>query len=115
MSRPGRDTHSYRIIRARIQRETTNCWRCGKAISNEYRWPHPLSVTVGHLIALQDCIAQGIDPEDESLLAGECIACNMRDGARRSNRNQGPSRTGRRTTPRHSTLTVRASYTDPDW
>ena len=102
--RRGRAGRPWERIKAAIQAETTNCWRCGKAISGEYRWPHPLSVTVGHIIAREDCIAMGIDVEDPSNLAGECIACNMSDGARRTNsKRQG------------NTNTERISYKNPRW
>ena len=83
----GRSGRPWERIKARIQANTTNCWRCGVELDGiTYKWPHPLSVTVGHIIALEDCKAAGIDPEDESNLAGECVRCNMGDGARRTNR-----------------------------
>lgn len=85
----GRSGRPWERIKARIQAETTNCWRCGKELDGTtHKWPHPLSVTVGHIIALEDCEEADIDPEDETNLAGECISCNMRDGAQRSNHNQ---------------------------
>ena len=57
------------------------CWRCGRWLSADARWPHPLTITLGHLLALED----GGHPTDPANHMAECIPCNMGDGARRTN------------------------------
>lgn len=104
MTTPGRDTVTYRRHRARIQKETTNCARCGTPLDGvNYKWPHPYSVVAGHIIALEDCPQYGIHPDDPTNLQGECIPCNARDGQRRTSQ--------KLRARRHP----QTEYTNPDW
>ena len=81
MSNP-RNTHQYKLaLKALKAQGDANCWRCGKTLSADLPWPHPNSITLGHLTALED----GGHPTDPGNHAAECIACNMGDGARRTN------------------------------
>ena len=79
--RQGRGGRPYEREKARIKEYADQCERCGKPISAEYTWPHPNSVTVGHIFPLD----MGGDPLDPDNLRAECIACNMGEGARMSN------------------------------
>ncbi|MFF2274201.1 hypothetical protein ACFVTX_18145 [Agromyces sp. NPDC058136] len=74
------------------------CWRpgCGKYLYADLEWPHPLSITLGHLVAIED----GGDPYDRENHAAECIACNMADGARRTNAKRRGSKPARQAQPR---------------
>lgn len=67
------------------------CWRgCGTYLYADLEWPHPLSITLGHIIALEDAPELFYDPDNH---APECIPCNMGDGARRTNaKRHGPER-----------------------
>ena len=76
------------------------CWRgCGTYLYANAPWPHPQCMTLGHLLALED----GGDPYDTANHMAECIACNMGDGARRTN----DKRSGRDSN--------RKSYTNDEW
>lgn len=78
-----RNTHAYRqavkTLRARAPEQ--QCWSCGKWLYAELRYPHPLSITLGHFVAVED----GGDLLDPANHGPQCIACNMGDGARRTN------------------------------
>jgi hypothetical protein len=77
----GRTGRPWERLKKQIKANATNCWRCGKWLDPTLTWPHPHSVTIGHIIALED----GGPAEDPANLAPECPACNMGDGARRTN------------------------------
>lgn len=94
----GRSGAIWRRVTAPIRANATECWRCGKWLDPDLAWPHPHSVTIGHIIALED----GGAPEDPSNLAAECIQCNMGDGARRTNAKRGLPSTIKRTVWRNS-------------
>lgn len=83
--RRGRSGRPWERAKARIKADATNCGKCGKSISAEYTWPHPRSVTVGHILPL-DHGGESLDPDN---LQAECIACNMSEGARMTNNKRG--------------------------
>lgn len=58
--------------------------KCGKPINAIYKWPHPNSVTIGHIIPL----ALGGKPLDMNNLQPECIKCNSGEGNAIHNRLQ---------------------------
>ncbi len=62
--------------------EVQPCWRCGKHLYAEAPKGHPLSITLGHLVALED----GGSLLDPTNIQPECMKCNYGDGARRTNR-----------------------------
>ena len=70
----------------RARGEVQECWRqahpeCPRILYASAPKGHPQSITLGHLIALED----GGDPLDPRNHAAECMKCNYSDGARRSN------------------------------
>lgn len=79
-----RSTRAYQaaVRNLKARGEEQNCWRCGRLLHASRRWPHPDSITLGHLVALED----GGDLLDPQNHAPECITCNMGDGARRTNK-----------------------------
>lgn len=79
-----RGTRAYRTAVANLRAQgDAYCWRgCGKPLYAHLSWPHPNSITLGHLIAIED----GGHPTDPNNHAAECISCNMGDGAARTNR-----------------------------
>jgi hypothetical protein len=78
-----RSGHKYRQAVAALKAQgDTNCWRCGKPLYADAKWPHPNSITLGHLTALEDD-GDLLDPQNH---AAECINCNSRDGQRRTTR-----------------------------
>lgn len=83
-----RGTRAYRRAVANLKAKgDAYCWRgCGTYLYATLEWPHPQSMTLGHIIALED----GGAPYDESNHAPECIKCNMGDGARRTNAKRSP-------------------------
>lgn len=61
--------------------EEQPCWRCGKPLYADAPRNHPNSITLGHLVALEDG-GSLLDPNNH---AAECMRCNYGDGARRTN------------------------------
>lgn len=82
MSDP-RDTYSYRqaVKKLKARAPEQQCWSCGKWLYAELKYPHPLSITLGHYVALED----GGHLTHPSNHGAQCVACNMGDGARRTN------------------------------
>ncbi len=84
--------------------EVQQCWRqaspdCARILHASAPKGHPQSITLGHLIAIED----GGDPLDPANHAAECMKCNYGDGARRTNaRKQG-------------TVVDTSSYRNPNW
>ena len=77
-----RGTRAYRQAVNNLKAEgDTQCWRCGKTLYAHLTWPHKQSITLGHLLALED----GGHPTDRGNHRAECITCNMGDGAKRTN------------------------------
>lgn len=70
------------IAALKARGEVQACWRCGKHLYAEAPKGHPLSITLGHLVALED----GGALLDEANIQPECGPCNYGDGARRTNR-----------------------------
>jgi 5-methylcytosine-specific restriction endonuclease McrA len=95
--RRGRGGRPYERAKARIKELAEYCMKCGKAISSDYRWPHPNSVTVGHIIPL----ALGGQPLDPDNLQPECIRCNSGEGTAISQQLHGKHKT--------------ASYINNEW
>lgn len=85
------------------------CWRqgpkCARILYADAPKGHPQSITLGHLIALED----GGDPLDPMNHAPECPACNYGDGARRTNAKKAAQRRGQ-ALPQQPT-----SYRNPMW
>ncbi len=96
---PGRDTYTWRRIRAAIRTATGPCARCGRPLHPELRHPHPYSTTAGHIIAVEDAPELADDPRN---VRPEHLRCNTADGAHRTNR----KRRGE-----HNTTLI----TSPDW
>lgn len=93
-----RGTRAYqRAVKALKAQGDQPCWRCGTWLSADAHWPHPLTITLGHLTALEDG-GSLLDPHNHR---AECIKCNMGDGARRTN-NKRRGDTG-------------TSYVNPNW
>lgn len=95
-----RGTHRYQLAvralkaRARFQQ----CMTCPKTLDATLSKGHPLAITLGHIVAVED----GGDPFDPSNHGPQCGKCNYGDGARRTNaKRRGEHRRG---------LTV-----SPDW
>lgn len=77
----GRNTAAWRRIVQTLRLTATHCARCGEPLRHDLRFPHPLSTTGGHIIALED----GGAPEDPRNVQAEHLRCNSADGARRTN------------------------------
>ncbi len=75
--------------------EVQECWRqaspdCARILHASAPKGHPQSITLGHLIAIEDG-------------AAECMKCNYGDGARRTN------------AKKNGTATDFSSYRNPNW
>jgi len=70
------------IAALKARGEVQPCWRCGKHLYAEAPKGHPLAITLGHLVALED----GGSLLDPANISAECGPCNYGDGARRTNR-----------------------------
>ncbi|MDM4761896.1 hypothetical protein QT381_02615 [Galbitalea sp. SE-J8] len=88
MAKTGRYAHyrrtpQYRkaLAELRARGAVQQCWSCPKVLYVELKWPHPHSITLGHYTAVED----GGDPYDPNNFGPQCIACNLSDGADRTN------------------------------
>lgn len=83
MPRGPRTGHRWRQLRAEVLSSSQVCVICGKRIP-DVRWPHPLSGTVHHIVAL----ARGGPPLDPANLAPAHKRCNEQQGARLRSRSR---------------------------
>lgn len=90
MSTPGRDTYAWRQIRAALRYATGTCARCHEPLHPGLRYPHPLSTTAGHIIAVEDAPDLADEPSNAR---PEHLRCNTADGAHRTNRKRTGSST----------------------
>lgn len=82
VTNPIRSSAAYRKATAALKAQgDTNCWSCNKPLYAHLKWPHPNSITLGHYTAVDD----GGDLLDPNNHGAQCIACNMADGANRTN------------------------------
>lgn len=63
---------AYEAARLKIMKTQTVCGICGKPVDFSYRYPHPLSPTVDHIIP----VAKGGHPSDLSNLQLAHRCCN---------------------------------------
>jgi hypothetical protein len=99
MATPGRNTKAWRMIVAGLRQTETHCWRCGEPLRPDLKFPHPLSTTGGHIIAIEDAPELADVPSN---VRAEHLRCNSADGAHRTNL----KRRGQ---------TGRELVTSPDW
>ena len=69
---------AFEAARKKILATQTHCGICGKPVDFSYRYPHPLSATVDHIIP----VAKGGHPSDISNMQLAHFACNRVKGDR---------------------------------
>lgn len=79
---PGRNTYAWRRIVRNLKETATHCARCGEPLDRTLKFPHPMSTTGGHIMAIEDAPELADDPMNAQ---AEHLSCNSADGARRTN------------------------------
>ena len=100
---PGRTTYAWKQIVKRLRETATHCAKCGYALNNDLKWPHPYSTTGGHIKSWHDHPELRDDPSNAQ---AEHLRCNTREGAEMTNR---------RTRGRRVSRSNAQSYTNPNW
>jgi 5-methylcytosine-specific restriction endonuclease McrA len=72
----GRTGRPWRRARARVLATQTVCWLCGQPVDRSLPWPHPMSATIDHRVAL----AAGGAELDPANLALAHFGCNSSKG-----------------------------------
>jgi hypothetical protein len=81
---PALGRYSWKRIRAYWRAQRRPCWRCGAAIDYAARWPHPLSMVVGHLTSRVEARALGWSEARINSIGNtlpEHASCSNRSGA----------------------------------
>lgn len=88
------------IAELKARGEIQYCWSCGKQLHADAPRNHPMHITLGHYIALEDGGALW-DPDN---YGPQCGPCNYGDGARRTNRKRA-----------HRLPRQGSTYSNPTW
>ena len=84
---PALGTQNWKQIRAYWRRHPQPCWRCGRGIEYSARFPHPLSLAVGHIIGRKEGRMAGYDEAYLNSLQNtrpEHLECSNRSGGQYS-------------------------------
>jgi hypothetical protein len=76
-------TASWKKIRSYWRKNPQPCWRCGRGIEYDMRFPHPLSLAVGHIIGRAEGRRAGYSEEYLNSLQNtrpEHLECSNRSG-----------------------------------
>lgn len=76
---PGRTTYAWRQIVKHLKETATHCAKCGGEFNPDLRWPHPYSLSGGHILPLVNHPELADDPTNAQ---AEHLRCNTKDGDR---------------------------------
>jgi hypothetical protein len=80
---PALGTESWKRIRRYWRANPQPCWRCSKMILYSARFPHPLSLAIGHIIGRKEGRMAGYDEAYLNSLQNtrpEHLECSNRSG-----------------------------------
>ncbi len=81
---PSLGRYAWKQIRQYWRRLGRPCWRCGLPIRYDLKWPHPLSLVVGHITSRAQARAAGWSEAQVNSIANtapEHADCSNKSGA----------------------------------
>jgi hypothetical protein len=95
---PALDGYAWKQIKQFWRRQHGPCWRCGLPIRYDLKWPHPMSLVVGHIVSRAEARRAGWPESAINALRNtspEHVACSNRSGAQlgRQLQDRKPART----------------------
>jgi hypothetical protein len=86
---PALGKQAWKKLRVFWRQQGRPCWRCGLPIRYDLKWPHPLSMVVGHIVGRVEARERGWPESRINAISNtlpEHVACSNRSGAQSGRR-----------------------------